>query len=1146
MSPLVFKNVMSNFPISPGGNSGMFGQKMGGFSPSIAKSPTFNAQSNDSTDNIFDRIRKMEMESKQEDFVIDQDSGATKGLLPLSSSRFQFFNSSSSGSRLGINQAPPTAAEIVSRLNDDPYLIKPLVAGEGLSLDDVYRYFTSLSSDTFTQAFNEVTEQIRRLSIVDSISTTMGQLQEVESSIVELENTLSSAFSGRQVIIWYNVPTAHVLFSPTFKFRVEPGKGIVGRSAENLKRRIIANPKESEWYNSATDGKFFDSSACAVCSPIADPLTHQLIAVVSISSKTVWTNLDTLILDHTESKLPHLLATLKTSASRIRSTLAVLSSATGNELKQRPLISNACQSLKSALNCEIAQVFFVNWQRGMIEFYGGGVGKKQKVPLAQGGIAAFVAQEGAVVNIPVASEHPHFSKSVDDEYRSRPVIAAPMIDESSPNHDIFGVAVARAKKGSSVFDQHDVVLLESLAAVTARTLSNFQRYRSDVLNLKRVLTAQDHYIELLRTAESLSSVINKEQLFEMIMTRSRRLVLADRCSLFTTDRNREYLLSKVASGTSRSIVLPISHGIAGHVATTGQLLNIADAYEDPRFNKDVDLSTGYRTKSILCLPIIGRGEQIIGVTQMINKQGENGMFSSNDIDLMKAFNVFCGIALSNANLFDDTNTTKARVEGLLNLAMAMSREQSLPLILEHISESAIQLINAERCTVFLMDSSKTRMTSAGAGPSISAQTGIASEVVKNKKLLNLHDVTRDSRYDAGLDQRTGFVTKTLLAAPIMDEDNNVLGIVQLLNKVPGYDGLVFTRDDERLVNAMASFAGFSIAKVKMVDMNSATATVFDLFSGGIEQIGVVLQQMNLSPDEEELLYSPQADMRGRDMQQRLRVILNCFLKFNLLEKLNIPFVLFFQSLMLIQAVAPDLPYHNIEHALDTIQALFCLLHLSGEYKNLDGVELFALLMAALMHDSGHTGENGGFVARIQQPIEILFRNQPPTETNHANAAIQLLTNKKVSMIDSLSSDAQQKFWNVFIQLILSSGSYKQLDFIQLWKSGDHSKLNQMRLLLKLSNMSNVARPYHIAMKHANLLRKELEQVVQEEKLTYGTIPDPKLQQILDQPLELSEINFARDSVLPLLEIAAAKWKPVDIFRQQLIENMRMWKDNQSK
>ena len=1135
---------MSNFPSdSPrlGPLSPMFGSRQNVFSANNPATPPFGSFTSQSEeDNIFDRIRKMEMDQKTDDFNIEQESG-TRGLIPLSSSKFSFLPSGSSGSRMGSNQIAPTPQEIVSRLNDDPYLLKALITGDNFSLDDVLRYFTSLSGDLFSAALTEITEQMRRLAIIDSISSKMGQMQDVETSIPELENILSSAFANRQVIIFCNVPSAHQLFSPTYKMRISPGKGIVGKAAENQKRRILANPKESEWYDAELDQKLFESATCVVCSPIADPLTHQLIAVLTIIAKNSWSNLDTVLLDHAETKLPHLLATLKISASKIRSTLAVLSTATGSELKQRLLISNAAQSLKSALNSEVAQIFFVNWQKGVLEFYGSGVGKKQRVSLQQGGIAAFVAQDGNLANIPIASQHPHFSKVVDDEYRSRPVIAVPMINESSPGHEVFGVAVARGKRGAAVFTEHDAIQLESLAAVTARTLANFQRYRADVLNLKRVLTAQDHYIELLTTAESLSSVINKDKLFEMIMTRSRKLVSADRCSLFTTDRNREYLLSKVASGTSRSIVLPIANGIAGHVATTGQLLNIPDAYEDPRFNKDVDLSTGYRTKSILCVPIIGRAEQVIGVTQMINKQGDTQVFTAGDVDLMKAFNMFCGIALSNANLFDDTNTMKNRVEGLLNLAMSMSREKTLPLILEHICESAIELINAERCTVFLMNNNAD-IISVSNGEKTNAQIGFIKEVVKTKALLNIPDVTKDNRFDPAEDQRTSFVSKSFLVAPIMDDEKNVLGIIQLVNKVPGYDGLVFTKDDERLVGAMTAFAGYSISKVDSKTTTNTSETIFDLYSKNAEQLGLVMQQMRLTPDEENNLIDPKAYMRSLPLNVRLRSMIYCFMNFNLFDQLNIPFITFFQFMMLYQTIGKRLPYHNIDQALDCLQCIFVILKLTGINKSFEPVELFALLMAALLHNTNHQGEHGGLLARTKLPLEILFKNQPPAETYQADAAIQILTNKNVTVLDSMSPDSQAKFWNIFTQLILSSGTYKEDDFIQLWKSGDHSKLNQMRLVLKIANMSSVARPYDIAMKHGKLRHQELQQILQEEKLLFGVSPDKAVQEIVDSSVESSELALAQNHVLPLLEIAVSKWKQLDVFKTQLIENIKKWKE----
>src|SRR5262249_14751333 len=73
---------------------------------------------------------------------------------------------------------------------------------------------------------------------------------------------------------------------------------------------------------------------------------------------------------------------------------------------------------------------------------------------------------------------------------------------------------------------------------------------------------------------------------------------------------------------------PIGTGIAGHVAATGETMNIADAYNDPAFNPEVDRRSGFRTKAILCMPILDRKRTVIGVAQLLNKR--NAPAFSND------------------------------------------------------------------------------------------------------------------------------------------------------------------------------------------------------------------------------------------------------------------------------------------------------------------------------------------------------------------------------------------------------------------------------------------------------------------------------------------------------------------------------------
>ena len=79
------------------------------------------------------------------------------------------------------------------------------------------------------------------------------------------------------------------------------------------------------------------------------------------------------------------------------------------------------------------------------------------------------------------------------------------------------------------------------------------------------------------------------------------------------DKDKEKLLS-----------FPINRGIAGHVATTGEVVNLPDAYEDARFDRTVDKDTGYRTRSMLCVPVKNHRAEVVGVIQVINKQKRAG------------------------------------------------------------------------------------------------------------------------------------------------------------------------------------------------------------------------------------------------------------------------------------------------------------------------------------------------------------------------------------------------------------------------------------------------------------------------------------------------------------------------------------------
>jgi cAMP-specific phosphodiesterase 4/high affinity cAMP-specific and IBMX-insensitive 3',5'-cyclic phosphodiesterase 8 len=102
------------------------------------------------------------------------------------------------------------------------------------------------------------------------------------------------------------------------------------------------------------------------------------------------------------------------------------------------------------------------------------------------------------------------------------------------------------------------------------------------------------------------------------MNEAKMLVGAEVASVFLVDASRQELYSSVNS-TGVELRIPIGAGIAGHVAMTGETVIIDDAYADARFNKDIDRSTGFRTRTILCAPLTVRKGGVIGAVQLINK-----------------------------------------------------------------------------------------------------------------------------------------------------------------------------------------------------------------------------------------------------------------------------------------------------------------------------------------------------------------------------------------------------------------------------------------------------------------------------------------------------------------------------------------------
>src|SRR5688572_5453665 len=165
------------------------------------------------------------------------------------------------------------------------------------------------------------------------------------------------------------------------------------------------------------------------------------------------------------------------------------------------------------------------------------------------------------------------------------------------------------------------------------------------------LRAEEKKLMLVQEiGKALSSALDLDRLLHLIMEKITILMEADRSTLYLFSEDGRELWSKVVQGGEvMEIRLPVGAGIAGWVAQSGETVNIPDAYNDKRFYPAVDLRSGYRTRSILCMPMRNNQGHTIGVIQVLNKSG--GPFTALDEALLGALASQAAVSIENSKLY---------------------------------------------------------------------------------------------------------------------------------------------------------------------------------------------------------------------------------------------------------------------------------------------------------------------------------------------------------------------------------------------------------------------------------------------------------------------------------------------------------------
>jgi len=342
--------------------------------------------------------------------------------------------------------------------------------------------------------------------------------------------------------------------------------------------------------------------------------------------------------------------------------------------------------------------------------------------------------------------------------------------------------------------------------------------------IQKPSSSAEHIIKLQKTemllnvSKTMAAYETLDEMLVKLVEMSTIELNADRGTIFLNDGLTGELYSRVAQGNfKREIRILNNSGVAGHVFMTGEGIIVHDAYSNEYFNPEIDMQTGYKTKSILCVPIKTVKGEIIGVAQTLNKK--SGKFTEGDLETLLDMTTQAALALQGAQFIELLKKNRLQEMEFVDIVSDITSEIDLGALLQKVMAEATKMLNAERSTLFLNDDKKNELFSlVGQGLEKTEirfpnHLGIAGAVFTSGLTINIPYAYADLRFNPSVDKQTGFFTRSMLTTPVINKFGNIIGVTQVLNKRGG----PFSKEDESRLKAFTAQISIALENAKLFD-----------------------------------------------------------------------------------------------------------------------------------------------------------------------------------------------------------------------------------------------------------------------------------------------------------------------------------------
>ena len=282
----------------------------------------------------------------------------------------------------------------------------------------------------------------------------------------------------------------------------------------------------------------------------------------------------------------------------------------------------------------------------------------------------------------------------------------------------------------------------------------------------------------LRASVSLVNTVLQEDSTACLIKNACEILDCERTTIFVHDKSSDKLIVHSGKGLKKSeLKVPKDRGIVGMCFLTGERIKVEEAYSDVRFNKEVDMATGFRTKNILCLPLKDNDGVIFGAIQSINKK--NASFNTDDEELMDIFSRQASAILKNSMNFDENSQYISRLKLSIYFSFKIEDIQDL-FTFTLLAEDHLMSLFSVNSAQFLIYKQQTDCLYHVTKYHVEEKkkVGITNYVRHKKQFYGCQSIDDSEYYNNLSDLETGY---SLITSPIMHlkNDSELLAVVQL-------------------------------------------------------------------------------------------------------------------------------------------------------------------------------------------------------------------------------------------------------------------------------------------------------------------------------------------------------------------------------